>query len=149
MSKSAYREIARSLSRVNDLILRWEEQELKRSRFSDLTITEMHTISVISMYESPTASELAQKLGVAPGTATATINRLCRKGYAERQVDIRDRRVVRIKLTRRGRLIFRIQQAYHDRMANSFLKDIDDQYLGTVQQSLNNLEEFLNDNLSK
>lgn len=149
MSKSANRDIAKSLSRVNDLILRWEEQELKRSRFSDLTITEMHTISVISMYEAPTASELAQQLGVAPGTVTATIDRLCRKGYAKRQPDANDRRVVRIELTRRGRLIYRIQQAYHDRMANSFLKDIDDQYLGTVQQSLNNLEEFLNENLNK
>ncbi|KRM03711.1 MarR family transcriptional regulator [Limosilactobacillus gastricus] len=147
MKNDDYREIAQALTRVNTAITWIEEQELRKSRFNDLTLKELHAIDAITMYDQPTASVLAERLHVAPGTATATIDRLCRKGYAQRLPDQHDRRVIRITLTKKGRLIYRTQRAFHDRLANSFLKDVDDDQLGVIKKSLANLEDFLNVNL--
>ena len=38
------------------------KKNLKKSRFNDLTIKEMHAISAISMYNHKTASEVAKEL---------------------------------------------------------------------------------------
>lgn len=147
MKNDDYREIAQALTRVNTAITWIEEKELRKSRFNDLTLKEMHAIDAITMYDQPTASELAERLHVTPGTATSTIDRLCRKGYAQRLSDPHDRRVIRIALTKKGRLIYRTQRAFNDRLANSFLKDVDDDQLGVIRKSLANLEDFLNVNL--
>ena len=55
--------------RINDLlvevfndILVIEESELRKSRFNDLTITEMHTLEAIGMYRKKTTSEVAKAL---------------------------------------------------------------------------------------
>ena len=51
--------------KINDLlvevfndILVIEESELRKSRFNDLTITEMHTLEAIGMYRKKTTSPL-------------------------------------------------------------------------------------------
>jgi DNA-binding MarR family transcriptional regulator len=49
------------------------------------------------------ASEVAARGGSSPGTLTAVVNSLVREGYAERRPDSRDRRVVRVHVTERGR----------------------------------------------
>lgn len=49
------------------------------------------------------ASEVAARGGSSPGTLTAVVNSLVREGYVERCPDDRDRRVVRLRVTGRGR----------------------------------------------
>ena len=74
-----------ALVKVYSDILWIEERELK-SRFRDLTIKEMHAINAISMYNHKTASEVAKELHLTPGSLTATVDRLVKKGYVERQI---------------------------------------------------------------
>ena len=47
-------------------------------------------------------SVLAKKLGYTPGGMTSIANKLIQEGYAERQYDEADRRVVRISITEKG-----------------------------------------------
>ena len=58
-------------------------------------------------------SETASRLGITTGTLTVAIDRLVRKGYVERYRDSKDRRVVRICLTRQGKLAYRMHAKFH------------------------------------
>lgn len=96
----------------NDILV-IEESELKKSQFKDLSITEMHTIEAIGMYKKKTTSEVAKELSITVGTLTIAINRLVKKDYVERLRSEDDRRVVKLGLTKKGRLIFRVHQRFH------------------------------------
>lgn len=98
---------------IFDKILVTEEKALRRGNFSDISVAEMHTLESIGPYDKPTMSETAAKIGVTTGTLTVAIDRLVRKGYVERHRDTVDRRVVRVALTRQGKLAFRMHNKFH------------------------------------
>lgn len=52
-------------------------------------------------------SELSDNLGVTLPTTTSMINRLIQFGFIERKRDNEDRRVVKVKLTTKGRSILK------------------------------------------
>lgn len=139
-----YQRISDALYNTYYGINRIEDQELKKSRFRDLTPKEMHAVDAITMYKHLTTSEVARKLHLSRATMTATVDRLVRKGYAERFRDQEDRRIVRLKLTHRGRLLCRAYHAYHNMMVKSFLQNLDETELQTVYQAFTNLEKFVN-----
>lgn len=82
-------------------VLQIEEQSLKDGPISDLSITEIHTLEAIGMYDQKSMSEVAQNLKITVGTLTTAINKLIKKEYVERKRIEEDRRVVLIKLTKK------------------------------------------------
>ncbi len=98
---------------IFDKILVTEEKALSKGNFRDLSIAEMHTLEGIGLYGSRTMSETAATLGITTGTLTVAIDRLVRKAYVERRRDSTDRRVVRIELTKKGKLAFRMHNKFH------------------------------------
>lgn len=138
-----YQAINKALINVYSGILWIEENELRKSTFSDLTIKEMHAIDAISMYNHQTISQVADKLHLTPGTMTSMTDRLIKKGYIERVRDKDDRRVVRLMLTKRGRVLYRAHRAFHNMMVERFLKGINDEELKVVKKALRNLESFV------
>lgn len=131
------------LVKVFNDILAIEETELKKSDFSDLSIKEMHTIEAIGMGKSKTTGEVAKDLSITVGTLTVAINNLVKKGYVDRVRSETDRRVVRLKLTNRGRLFYRSHQHFHKQMVEAALSDmaIDEQH--ALVKGLQSLHEFL------
>lgn len=138
-----YRAINKALINVYSGILWIEENELRKSTFNDLTIKEMHAIDAISMYDHQTISQVADKLHLTPGTMTSMTDRLIKKDYVKRVRDTNDRRVVRLMLTKRGRVLYRAHRAFHNMMVERFLKDINDEELKVVKKALRNLESFV------
>ena len=136
-------EINDSLVRIYTGIMWIEENELRKSKFSDLTMKEMHAIHAISMYDQKSASQVAKELHLTPGTLTTTINRLEKKGYVTRIRSEVDRRVIRLGLTKKGRVIYRSHEAFHNMMVKSFLKDLDAKEITIIEKALRNLEGFL------
>ncbi|KRL40533.1 MarR family transcriptional regulator [Liquorilactobacillus nagelii DSM 13675] len=132
-----------SLVRIYTDILWIEENELRKSQFSDVSIKEMHAINVITMYDQKTASQVAKELHLTPGTLTATIDRLVKKNYVKRIRSNHDRRVIRLGLTQKGRLMYRAHDAFHRMMVRSFLRDLDPAEIKTIEKALQNLESFL------
>ncbi|AYW48377.1 MarR family transcriptional regulator [Tetragenococcus osmophilus] len=128
----------------NDILV-IEESELKKSQFNDLSITEMHTIEAIGMYKKKTTSEVAKELSITVGTLTIAINRLVKKGYVERLRSEDDRRVVKLGLSKKGRLIFRVHQRFHMEMVKSILQGMSDEESVALQMALENLHDFLQD----
>lgn len=98
-----------------------EQEALLKGYFSDLTTTEMHTLQAIGLYDSPSMGEAANTLGVTTGTLTVSISRLVSKGYVTRQRMPEDRRVVRLQLTRKGKLASRIYTKFHKLLVDNLI----------------------------
>lgn len=130
------------VSVFND-ILTIEESELKKSQFNDLSITEMHTIEAIGMYKKKTSSEVAKELSINVGTLTVAINNLVKKGYVERLRSEDDRRVVKLGLTKKGKLLFRVHQHFHREMVKNILKGMEQEEEQALLRALKNLHDFL------
>lgn len=130
------------VSVFND-ILTIEESELKKSQFNDLSITEMHTIEAIGMYKIKTSSEVAKELSITVGTLTVAINNLVKKGYVERLRSEDDRRVVKLGLTKKGKLLFRVHQHFHREMVKNILKGMEQEEEQALLRALKNLHDFL------
>lgn len=124
-------------------ILTIEESELRKSQFDDLSIKEMHTIEAIGLHNERTSSEVAKRLSITVGTLTVAINNLEKKGYVERVRSEKDRRIVRLKLTNRGRLFYRVHQHFHKKMVEAALKDMDESEQQALIKGLANLHQFL------
>ncbi len=131
------------LVRVFNDILTIEETELKKSSFSDLSIKEMHTIEAIGMGENKTTGEVAKALSVTVGTLTVAVNNLVKKGYVDRVRSDVDRRIVRLKLTNRGRLFFRAHQHFHKKMVEAALEDMSGEEKEALVKGLQSLHRFL------
>lgn len=126
----------------NDILV-IEESELQKSQFNDLSITEMHTIEAIGMYRRKTTTEVAKELQITVGTLTTAINRLVKKGYVERIRSEDDRRVVKLGLTKKGKLLFRVHQYFHRQMIKQVLRDMSEDEEKVLLKALKNLHDFL------
>lgn len=124
-------------------ILTIEESELKKSRFKDLSITEMHTIEAIGMYKRKTSTEVARELSITVGTLTVAINNLVKKEYVERIRSEDDRRVVKLGLTKKGKLLYRVHQHFHKEMVKNILAGMKEDEEKALLRALKNLHEFL------
>lgn len=123
-------------------VLQIEESSLKNGEISDLSITEIHTIEAIGMYTEKTMSEVAQSLKITVGTLTTAINKLIKKQYVERKRIEEDRRVVLIKLTKRGKLAYRLHEKFHKDMVNTAIEGLDENEEEILISSLSKLNDF-------
>lgn len=115
-------EMAEKLGRILENVIITEEKSLQKGYFSNLSIAEMHTLDAIGPYESRTMSETAAILGITTGTLTVSVDRLVKKGYIDRKRDEKDRRIVRVSLTRRGKLASRMHGKFHYVLARHVLE---------------------------
>ncbi|MFB5518736.1 fatty acid biosynthesis transcriptional regulator FabT [Enterococcus casseliflavus] len=132
------------VSVFNDILV-IEESELKKSQFKDLSITEMHTIEAIGMYKKKTTTEVAKELSITVGTLTIAINRLVKKEYVERIRSEDDRRVVKLGLTKKGKLLYRVHQHFHREMVKGVLNQMSPEEEQALLKALKNLHDFLQD----
>ena len=123
-------------------VLQIEESSLKNGEISDLSITEIHTIEAIGMYTEKTMSEVAQSLKITVGTLTTAINKLIKKQYVERKRIEEDRRVVLIKLTKRGKLAYRLHEKFHKDIINTAIEGLDEKEEKILISSLSKLNDF-------
>src|SRR3712207_816046 len=84
-------------------ILTIEERSLRQRGIKDLSMSEIHALEAIGTGDGRMMSEVADTLDITMGTLTTTISKLESKGYAKREKDPNDRRVVIASLTRKGR----------------------------------------------
>jgi DNA-binding MarR family transcriptional regulator len=78
-----------------------------------VTPAQLLALRYLSLNESSLMSDVAEGLGISFPAATKTIDRLVRKELASRVEDPHDRRVVRIRLTERGKTL--VAEVYEER----------------------------------
>lgn len=92
-----------------------------------------------------TTSEVAKELSITVGTLTIAINRLVKKEYVERIRSEDDRRVVKLALTKKGKLLYRVHQHFHREMVKGVLSQMSTDEEQALLKALKNLHDFLQD----
>ncbi|MGL4799363.1 MAG: MarR family winged helix-turn-helix transcriptional regulator [Cellulosilyticaceae bacterium] len=125
-------------------ILTIEKAALQSSPFNDLSITEMHVVEAIGL-GSRTMTDVADQIGVTVGTLTTSINRLVNKEYVTRDRSKDDRRFVEIALTKKGKLAYRIHEAFHEEMVKHMIDELSNEDYKVLIDSLTKLNTFFKD----
>lgn len=128
---------------LNDII-KIEEDALKKGPFNDVSSAELHTIEAIGMYSAKAMSDVANSLDITVGTLTVSVKNLVNKGYVERVRSEIDRRVVKISLTKKGRLLYRSHQKFHSDMVRSAVINLTDQEAEIFKEAISKLSSFFN-----
>ena len=123
-------------------IMKVEEKALAQGPFSELTITDMHTIEAIGFNTSRNMSSIAKDLSITVGTLTIAINHLVKKGFVQRIRSSKDRRVVLVSLTLKGKKAFRHHIEFHDRMVKEIMGQLENEELEILIKALTKVETF-------
>lgn len=135
--------MSEALVRIFENVVLTEGKSLRAGYFSDLSIAEMHTLTAIGPYESRTMTKTAEDLGITTGTLTVAIDRLVKKGYVIRQRDTNDKRVVRISLTRNGKLACRMNSKFHRVLAKHILSGYNEEDRQHLLTLVNEVDEYV------
>ncbi len=89
-----------------DIIRMAKNQETKRLATYSLTLPQFFALSALEHHDSCMMREMGEELGLTLGTVTGIVDRLTREELVERYADERDRRIVMVRLTQKGALLF-------------------------------------------
>ena len=130
------------LKTFNDSLI-IEQTALKQGVFSDLTIAEMHTIEAIGLFDQKTMGQVARELSVTVGTLTVAVNSLVKKSYVERFRVDEDRRLVKVKLSKRGRVAFRMHRKFHEDLIRHTMDGLSEEEERILESALLKLNGFI------
>lgn len=135
---------------LNDLLVNLFHHVMDREaaaviteEFRDITNNDMHIIEAIGVDEPKNMSAIAHSLSVTVGTLTTNMNGLDRKGYIKRERSEKDKRVVYIRLTEKGRKAFYHHRDFHKKMIKAIVKDLNEEEMEILYRCLVNLDSFL------
>lgn len=125
-------------------ILRVEENILKRSDQTDLSISEIHMLEAVGKGKDRrrTISELAEVLNITLPSVTVAINKLMKKGYVEKVRGEEDGRIVYVSLTRQGRRIDSAHRYFHESMVRSIIRDMTESEMQALYKGVMKLDTF-------
>lgn len=103
-------------------------------------------IEAIGLEEPRNMSEIAHRLSVTVGTLTTNMNGLERKGYIRRSRSERDKRVVYVLLTDKGKKAFYHHRDFHKKMIRAIVRDLNEEEMEILYRCLVNLDRFLDPN---
>ena len=142
-------DFAESLLHIFDNVLLTEGMALSKGYFSDLSIAELHTLNAIGPYEARTMTETANILGITVGTLTVAIDRLVKKKYVERQRDTKDRRIVRISLTRQGKLAYRMHSKFHRVLVKRIMDPLSEDERRLLTRMVGEIDNYVEEQYKK
>ena len=130
-------------------ILRVDENILKRSDQTDLSISEIHMLEAVGKGKDRrrTISELAEVLNITLPSVTVAINKLMKKGYVEKVRGEEDGRIVYVSLTRQGRRIDSAHRYFHESMVRSIIRDMTESEMQALYKGVMKLDTFLKEQL--
>ena len=130
-------------------ILRVEENILKRSDQTDLSISEIHMLEAVGKgrQDVNNISELAEVLNITLPSVTVAINKLMKKGYVEKVRGEEDGRIVYVSLTRQGRRIDSAHRYFHESMVRSIIRDMTESEMQALYKGVMKLDTFLKEQL--
>ena len=123
-------------------ILKVEEQALKVDGLQELSINEVHILEAIYGTDGIPMSELAERHRVTVASMTTAIDKLVRKGFARRDSDPRDRRVVLIRLEKSGHIAVIAHRRFHNELINEAVAGLDQEEERVLISALGNVRDF-------
>ena len=126
-------------------IMHIEEKAIITEEFKDISNNDMHIIEAIGITEPKNMSQVAKALSVTVGTLTIAINNLVKKGYVDRERSEKDRRVVYISLSDKGRKAYEHHAKFHREMIHTTINGLSTEEANVLVKALENLVGFFRD----
>ena len=143
--------------KLNDMIvetfrtvLKAEEQALKSSGNTNLSISEIHLIEAVGKNKEDgfTISEIAEKLDITLSSVTIAINKLANKGYVSKIKSESDGRMVHVMLTRAGTRINRAHAFFHRRLATQLSDGFSEEEKRVLLEGIKRINDFFSGSLA-
>lgn len=138
----AYESINRVLVHLFNDIWELEEKAVITEEFKDLTNNDMHIIEAIGLGDGNNMSAIARKLNITVGSLTTSMNSLVNKKYALRERSEEDRRVVYIRLTKKGEKAYRHHEEFHRKMVEAVLENLEQEEIPVLTKALDGVYRF-------
>lgn len=119
-----------------------EQQAIITQEFTDITNNDMHVIQAIGVGTPKNMSMIAKELSVTVGTLTIAMNSLVKKGYVNRERGEKDRRVVYISLSEKGKKAYEQHKEFHRQMIDGVLKELTPGETMSLVKALNKLNQW-------
>lgn len=139
---NTYETINHVLVHLFNEIWELEEKAIITEEYKDISNNDMHIIEAIGLGEGSTMSVIAKKLNITAGSLTTSMNSLVNKKYALRERSEQDRRVVHIRLTKKGERAFYHHQEFHRQMTEAVISCLGEDELPVLVKTLDKLSEF-------
>lgn len=149
MEKKTNRMLNELLVNLFNNVMEAEAKAVITEEFKDISNNDMHIIDAIGIEEPRRMSVIAKKLTVTMGTLTTNMNNLEDKGYILRERSKKDKRVVLVSLTDKGRKAFFHHRDFHKHMIRAILGDLNEDEIKILIMCLQNLDDFFNEMQNK
>src|SRR5262245_37005146 len=103
IKKNGSRHCAGELLACVPAVMRSIRQEMRSHRRSQLSVPQFRALIFASVFERPSLSDLAEHLGLSLPAASRMVDRLVRRGLLQRFDGVRDRRLIALVATRKGK----------------------------------------------
>ena len=138
----AYRTINDTLVNLFNEIWELEKEAIITEEFKDITNNDMHIIEAIGLGEGARMSVVAKRLNITVGSLTTSMNSLVKKGYVKRERSEKDRRVVFIQLTNKGRMAYHHHAEFHRQMTEAVIAELNENETEVLVKALDGLRKF-------
>lgn len=101
-----------------------EEEAREQFNLSTLTLTQMHYLETIHSLKNPNLTEIALALNLSKPTVKVAVDKLVERDFLYRVQSDEDRRSAHIHLTEKGKLINRMHDYAHVRIAESIARKL-------------------------
>lgn len=142
MEKSNNRVLNELLVNLFHNVMDAEAKAVITEEFKDITNNDMHILEAIGIEEPKSMSRIAGALHVTVGTLTTNMNSLEKKGYLIRKRSERDKRVVLVTLTEKGRKAFFHHRDFHKKMIHTIIRGLNEEEMQTLIKCLGKLDVF-------
>jgi len=121
-----------------------EMETLKKDFFlRELSFQELHTIELIGNLEEPTMGQLAREGRVTQGTMSVMVKKLVQKGLVERSGSQEDMRVVKARLTEKGKKAYGQHREMHVKATREWLSLVSEEEQEIILMVLKKINRFL------
>ena len=124
-------------------ILDFEASAILNTEFKDISLNDVHVMEAIGIGERKNMSSIASALNVTMGSLTIAMNGLLRKGYVKRERGEKDRRVVFIELSEKGRRAYEGHMDFHREMVHGMLSNLTPQEIEAVTNALSKIDIWM------
>ena len=145
MVQNTKRSINELLVSLFNHVMDMEAKAVITEEYRDISNNDMHIIEAIGVEEPRNMSVIAHRLSVTVSTLTTNMNGLERKGYIKRERSAKDRRVVHVLLTAKGKKAFYHHRDFHKKMIRAIVKGLGEEEMEILYRCLVNLNSFLED----
>ena len=123
-------------------ILEIEAKSLITEEFKDITYNDMHIIEAVGVDEPRNMKTVAKLMSVTTGTLTKALDALCDKGYVVRERSTKDKRVIKLRLTDKGKSAYYHHEQFHRQMIKNIASEMTEQETEILIYALAKLVDY-------